>query len=201
MVESRLILILSLVISFLIFLYVKFDKEIRVSLEYGINIESSPYIKAVSNVNKVVIEYSAKARDLIVLSFRKRVLNLNLDFERAGNFKIPLREYLISEPYLKVMKIDPETLVVLVEKIVQKQREVKVNIKGEFDSVMVEPKFVNVVASESQLIGISYIETEEIDVSNMDRGFELKVALKKPFKDVKIEPESVLVRIKISPKN
>ncbi len=201
MVESRLIIILSLLISFLIFLYVKFDKEIRISLEYEINIESSPYIKAVPNVNKVIIEYSAKARNLIVLSFRKRMLNLNLDFERAGSFKLPLREYVISEPYVKVLKINPETLVILVEKIVQKQREVKVNVKGEFDVVIVEPKFVNVTASESQLIGISYIETEEIIVSNRDRSFELKVALKKPFKDMKIEPESVLVRIKISPKN
>ncbi|MCS7245175.1 MAG: YbbR-like domain-containing protein [candidate division WOR-3 bacterium] len=204
MAESRIIFILSIFISLLIFVYAKLDKSINVKFAYSILIQKNEYFRVVPNTDSVYLELSGKAKDLISLAIKKRQLNINFEPMKTGNFKIPIRNYIIVEPHIKLISVYPETLNILVEKIVRKPREVRVNITGSpkegytIDSIIVEPKVVDVIASESQIIGIKYVETNEIDISHRTEDFKTKVALKKFFEDIKIIPESVEVIIKIS---
>ncbi|MEO0151689.1 MAG: YbbR-like domain-containing protein [candidate division WOR-3 bacterium] len=207
MENSKFIVFLSIITSLIIFFYVKINKEVIVSFDYNIRIRAMEYFRVIPETDKITVDLSAKAKDLILLSLKKRNIDISLKVERTGNLSIPIRDYIILDPKIKIIKVYPETLKLFIERIVQKRREVKVNLKGEIlsgyiiDSVIVEPKLVDITASESQMLSILYIQTEDIDISNRNESFETKSALKKPFKDIKIEPESVNVKVIISKKN
>mgnify|MGYP001773608215 CR=1 FL=1 len=205
MEDNKAIFLLSILISSFIFIYVKLDKVIKVNFEYNLKLNYPEYFRIIPSTNKVYVEVSGKAKDLIFLVFRKKLLEINVEPQRTGKLSLPLKDLFTIPNEIKIIRIYPETLNVIIEKIVQKRREVKVNLTGKLkegyilDSIIVEPKFVDVIASESQLLNIPYIQTEEIDISNRLKTFEIKTALKKPFDDVKIVPESVSVKVIINP--
>lgn len=204
MAEFRTIFLLSILISLLIFFYAKFSRTINVKFAYSINVQRNEYFRIVPSIDSVYVEILGKAKDLISIAMKKRQININFEPRKTGNFKILLRDYIVSEANVKIISIYPETLNILVEKIVRKPREVRVNIMGFpkesyiIDSIIVEPKIVDVIASESQIIGIKYVETTEIDISQRTENFKTKVAIKKLSEDIKIIPESVEVIVKIS---
>ncbi len=207
MEDSKFIIFLSIFTSLFIFFYVKFNKNIIVSFDYELRLKGPDYFRIIPQLDKITIDLNAKAKDLILLSLKRRVIDVNLKVEKTGNINIPLRDYIVIDPRIKIIKVHPETLSVFVERIVQKPREVKVSLKGDIlsnyqiDSVIASPKLVDVTGSESQLISILYIQTEDINISNRDKSFQVKVALRKPYRDVKIEPESVNVKVIISKKD
>ncbi|MEO0203338.1 MAG: YbbR-like domain-containing protein [candidate division WOR-3 bacterium] len=198
---------MSIFTSLFIFFYVKFNKNIIVSFDYELRLKYPDYFRIIPQLDKITIDLNAKAKDLILLSLKRRVIDVNLKVEKTGNINIPLRDYIVIDPRIKIIKVHPETLSVFVERIVQKPREVKVSLKGDvlsnyqIDSVIASPKIVDVTGSESQLISILYIQTEDINISNRDKSFQVKVALRKPYRDVKIEPESINVKVIISKKD
>lgn len=207
MEDSKFIIFLSIFTSLFIFFYVKFNKNIIVSFDYELRLKYPDYFRIIPQLDKITIDLNAKAKDLILLSLKRRVIDVNLKVEKTGNINIPLRDYIVIDPRIKIIKVHPETLSVFVERIVQKPREVKVSLKGDvlsnyqIDSVIASPKIVDVTGSESQLISILYIQTEDINISNRDKSFQVKVALRKPYRDVKIEPESINVKVIISKKD
>lgn len=206
MEDNKSIFLLSILISSFIFIYVKLDKVIKVNFDYNLRLNYPDYFRIIPSTNKIYVEVSGKAKDLIFLAFRKKLLEINLEPQRTGNLSLILKDFLTLPNEIKIIRIYPETLNVIIEKIVQKRREVKVNLIGKpkegyiLDSIIVEPKFVDIIASESQFLNIPYIQTEDIDISNRFKTFEIKIALKKPFDNVKIIPESVSVKVIISVK-
>jgi len=204
MEENKAIFFLSILISLFVFVYVKLDKVIIVSFDYHLELNYPDYFRIIPGTNKVYVEVSGKAKDLIFLAFRKKLLEINIEPQRVGNLSIILKDFFTFPKEIKIIRIYPETLNVIIEKIVQKRREVKVNLKGKpkegyfVDSIIVEPKFVDVIASESQSLNIPYIQTEDIDISDRFKTFEIKVPLKKPFGDIKIIPDNVNVKVIIN---
>jgi len=204
MEDNKAIFLLSIFISLFVFIYVKLDKVIRVSFNYHLELNYPDYFRIIPSTNKVYVEVLGKAKDLIFLASRKKSLEINIEPQRVGNLSIILKDFFTFPNEVKIIRIYPETLNVIIEKVVQKRREVKVNLIGKLkegyfiDSIIVEPKFVDVIASESQSLNIPYIQTEDIDISNRFKTFEIKVPLKKFFDDIKIIPESVSVKIIIS---
>ncbi len=204
MENNKAIFLLSFLISLFIFIYVKLDKVIRVSFEYNLELNYPNYFRIIPSTNKIYVEVSAKAKDLFFLAFKKKLLEINIEPQRIGHLSIFLKDFFTFPNEIKIIRIYPETLSVIIEKIVQKRREVKVNLIGKpkegyfVDSIIVEPKFVDVIASESQSLNIPYIQTEDIDISNRSKTFEIKAPLKKPFEDIKVIPESVNVKIIIN---
>ncbi len=206
MEDNKAIFLLSILISLFIFIYVKLDKVIRVNFDYNLKLNYPNYFRIIPSTNKVYVEVSGKAKDLIFLAFRKKLLEINLEPQKTGNLSLIIKDFFTLPNEIKIIRIYPETLNVIIEKIVQKRREVKVNLIGKpkegyiVDSIIVEPKFVDIIASESQFLNIPYIQTEDIDISNRFKTFETKTILKKPFNDIKIVPESVSVKVIISVK-
>jgi len=204
MENNKAIFLLSFLISLFVFIYVKLDKVIRVNFEYNLELNYPNYFRIIPSTNKIYVEVSAKAKDLFFLAFKKKLLEINIEPQRIGHLSIFLKDFFTFPNEIKIIRIYPETLSVIIEKVVQKRREVKVNLIGKpkegyfVDSIIVEPKFVDVIASESQSLNIPYIQTEDIDISNRSKTFEIKLPLKKPFEDIKVIPESVNVKIIIS---
>lgn len=204
MENNKAIFLLSFLISLFVFIYVKLDKVIRVNFEYNLELNYPNYFRIIPSTNKIYVEVSSKAKDLFFLAFKKKLLEINIEPQRIGHLSIFLKDFFTFPNEIKIIRIYPETLSVIIEKIVQKRREVKVNLIGKpkegyfVDSIIVEPKFVDVIASESQFLNIPYIQTEDIDISNRSKTFEIKLPIKKPFEDIKVIPESVNVKIIIN---
>ncbi|WP_077624010.1 CdaR family protein [Sediminibacillus massiliensis] len=101
-------------------------------------------------------------------------------------------------------RVEPETVQVGVDiRSPNKEVPIEVATTGELPddvsvkSIVVEPGNVNVFASEEMLEDISNIQTEEVNLSNIDEGTAMEVSLDPPEGARLLDPEQVKVTIEL----
>jgi hypothetical protein len=204
MEDNKIIFLLSIVITTIIFFYAKFDKVIKINFYYKLKFNYPSYYRIIPEREFVSLQLEGKAKNLILEAIRNKEISINIEgFSKPISY-IKLSDYIPEKTEFKVLKIIPESISISLEKLVQKRREVKVIIKGnieenyKIDSIKYEPNFVDVFGPESELLSSPFIETYEIDITNKKETFKVSVPLRKMYNDIQISPESVNVEVFIS---
>ena len=113
-------------------------------------------------------------------------------------------ESLSLPPYVQVQKIDPQEVDFTFDNLVAKQVNVRVPRIGNvadrlsLDKLDVEPSHVTISGPESELKGITEVDTYPLDLRDIEHDFSRDLALRPHGALTEAAPSSVKVSVKIS---
>ncbi len=199
--NDRFFLILSFLLTFILFTYVRLEKNITASMTFRIEIAHNELVSVEVMDSSATAILKGRAFELLRLAFKERRIRINIDEPPEHRLmRIPLREFLPVEN-VRIVKVKPETLNIFVEPIIERQREVKLNVDMDTSRLRIveytiEPRFVRLRGPESLVKGIYFVKTDRIHIDSS--GFyRFKVVLEKPFTQAIIIPDSVSVEVSV----
>lgn len=202
MESNKFFLTLSFFLTVMLFIYVKMDQVKVIPIDFKVRVEAPGDIRVLPKDSVVRVYIKDKVRNILPLIFSQRYISVPVKSQNVGIVKIYMGEAVkksIEHPYVS---IEPESLVVFVERYKSAKREVRLNIKGKppegyvLEDIVVRPELVDIRAPESMLNGILSVGTEDIDVSSVKGVDTFRVALSVENPMVEIRPDSVEVIVK-----
>ena len=211
---KRFLLFLTLATIFWVF--TKFSREFTASLNTKIEYSNIPETTALSEntVRDIDFDLTANGFEILYYKVKKPSIEINIEdyLDNNGfNFEIPNKN-LIGLIGLKfgssraIKNLSIEDLKVQLDPIVLKSVPIKalksISYKNGFkavDSLRFTPDSVLISGPKKLISEIEYVETEHIEIKNVDRNISRKVAISKPSKDViAIKPQEVTANLKVA---
>jgi YbbR domain-containing protein len=161
-------------------------------------------------IDSVRVRVTGPRRILSHLEPSRLPVTLDLSDAQVGLSSYQLNEKMIHlPPGLTATVLPPDTIQFKFELIVTKGVEVKPRIKGSLEpgyameSLEVTPNRIEIVGAQSELQGISQVQTEAIDLTARRESFEkkVKVAVERPHARPAPGQEEVKVRVAIAEKS
>ena len=207
------------VLSFLVFLLLAFafwfinmlDKERSTELTIPLRYSGMPqqFDITKSNVKSIRIVVKDKGLNLFAYSDKKLkslTIDLNRSFNKRGKIilnndeiRTRLLKYLL--PTTSVLEINPDSLVLIYERLATKELPVVLNSIIETaqqymlsDDVLIEPTSITVYGPQTVLNKIQEIKTEYFELLELEKDKQLVVKLIKP-KGVRLSAEDVKVSV------
>ena len=203
--------ILSFFFAISLWLFVNLKATAESTLHIPVRWESLPSFLEITNevIDSVRVRVAGPRR--ILANFEPSRLPVTLDLSDA---KVGLSNYQINEkmvslpPGLTATLLPPDTIQFKFELIVTKGVEVNPLLEGGLDEgyvvegVEVLPNRVEIVGAQSEVQGISQVDTEAIDVTGRRESFEMKakIVVGRPHAWPSTGQEEVEVRVAIAEK-
>jgi YbbR domain-containing protein len=197
--------LVALFAALILWLHVTTEKIYTVTETIEIRYLNPPKNIAILNPlpDKATAVIRGKGKSLLLLKFSKLAVNVNLARLRPGirTIRIPKDVPFPEERDIKLLELEPESLVVSVDRITSRTVRVKVVTEGEpkegfaFLKAAVLSNRVR-LKGPSQLIGdYPEVETEPIPLKGKDTTFLTVAKLLPPISMTSLSPESVKVKI------
>ena len=203
--------ILSFFFAISLWLFVNLKATAESTLHIPVRWESLPSFLEITNevIDSVRVRVAGPRR--ILANFEPSRLPVTLDLSDA---KVGLSNYQINEkmvhlpPGLTATVLPPDTIQFKFELIVTKGVEVNPLLEGGLDEgyvvegVEALPNRVEIVGAQSEVQGISQVDTEAIDVTGRRESFEMKakIVVGRPHAWPSTGQEEVEVRVAIAEK-
>lgn len=200
--------ILSLFFAVSLWLFVNLKATAETTLQIPVHWENLPGFLEITNevIDSVRVRVMGPRRILSHLEPSRLPVTLDLSDAKVGLSSYQLNEKMIHlPPGLTATVLPPGTIQFKFELIVTKGVEVKARTKGSLEagyaveSLEVTPNRVELVGAQSELQGISQVQTEAIDLTARRESFEkkVKIAVERPHARPATGQEEVKVRVTI----
>ncbi len=196
--------VVSLLLAVLLWVYVTGQEKSEMSFTVPLELTNIPPDMEIINEPPGYITIRVRGNSHILTNIKpgkiKVVLDLSHLKEGKNTFTIT-RESVILPRGLMVTKINPTTLVIRAERVVEKKVSVLLRAKGikRTWKVSLDPPIVTVQGVKSQIRRIRRVKTEELDLTNtnLEPGKTMKrvVELEPPGKGAYLFPDRVTVTI------
>lgn len=203
--NARLFIALLLITSG-IWMIIQLSKTYRTDAFIKLRIENIPIDRVLSSkLMEVDHQITASGFKLLWLDLRSNTINIDLEeFEETGNsYKLITDKIrsILSERYLidgNDISFDENEIVVDYSKREVKYVKVRPNINYTFatgyntvDSIKVIPDSVKISGKKENVDGIDHLETESIQLENVDDSLDQKANLKVPGNNINIGKKEV----------
>jgi YbbR domain-containing protein len=203
--------ILSFFFAVSLWLFVNLKATAENTLQVPLRWESLPnFLEITNEVNDSIrVRVAGPRRILSNLEPKKLTVTLDLSDAKVGLSNYQINEKMIPmPPGLTATVLPPDTIQFKFDLIVTKGVEVRPRLTGSpkeghvVESVEVTPSRVEIVGAQSEVQGMSQVETEPIDLTNRQEGFEtqVKISLKRAHAWPSTGQEQVGVRVAIAEK-
>ncbi len=196
--------LISLLLAVLLWVYVTGQEKSEMSFTVPLELTNIPPNMEIINEPPAYITIRVRGNSHILTNVKpgkiKVVLDLSHLKEGKNTFTLT-RKSVILPRGLVVTKINPTSVVIKAEKVVEKQVKVRLQAKGIKDAwkVSLDPPLVTLQGVKSQIRKVRVVKTRPVDFTNvvLEPGKTLKrvVELEPPGKGIYLFPNRVTVII------
>ncbi len=177
---------ISLVLAVVLWYFVGGDDTVDKNVMAPIEVINLPRDLVISNQFKREIEVTISGSRSQVLSIEKGDITRQVDLAHAvpGTMVISNENHLISVPRgVKVLRTQPDSIILSLDKLIQKQLTVKPVIKGTpaprylLRAITMKPETISITGPQAVLSQVNDLQTRVIDISGMDQPVQLQIPL------------------------
>ena len=177
---------ISLALAVLLWYFVGGDDTVDKNVQVPVEVINLPRDLVISNQFKREIEVTISGPRSLVLKIEKGDITRQVDLTHA----VPGTMVIKNEPHMipvsrgmKVMRIQPDSIIFSLDKLIQKQLEVKPVTKGELaphyilQDIVMKPATISITGPQAVLAQLDVLQTQVIDLSGMSQSRQLQVPL------------------------
>lgn len=177
---------ISLVLAVILWYFVGGDDTVDKNVMAPIEVINLPRDLVISNQFKREIEVTISGSRRQVMKIEKGDVTRQVDLVHAvpGTMVISNENHLISVPRgVKVLRTQPDSIILSLDKLIQKQLVVKPVTKGTLAphhvlrGITMKPETISVTGPQAVLSQINELQTRVIDISGMDQPMQLQIPL------------------------
>lgn len=178
---------ISLALAVALWYFVGGDDTVDKSVTVPIEVINLPRDLVISNQFKQEILVTISGPRKQVLGIDKGDIARQVDLAHAvpGTMVINNENHSISVPRgIKVLRVQPDSLIFSLDKLIQKQLVVKPITKGspaphhELRDIRMKPDAISITGPQAVLADLDVLETEVIDISGLTQSMQLQIPLK-----------------------
>jgi len=177
---------ISLALAVLLWYFVGGDDTVDKNVQVPVEVINLPRDLVISNQFKREIEVTISGPRSLVLKIDKGDITRQVDLTHA----VPGTMVIKNEPHMipvsrgmKVLRIQPDSIIFSLDKLIQKQLGVKPVTKGELAShyilqdIVMKPATISITGPQAVLAQLDALQTQVIDISGMTQSRQLQVPL------------------------
>ncbi|MFH2124494.1 MAG: CdaR family protein [Pseudomonadota bacterium] len=177
---------ISLALAVLLWYFVGGDDTVDKNVMVPIEVINLPRDLVISNQFKREIEVTVSGPRSLVLKIEKGDITRQVDLGHAvaGTMVIKNENQSIPVPRgMKVLRTQPDSIIFSLDKLIQKQLAVKPETKGTLaphhilQDIVMKPETISITGPQAVLAQLSFLPTQVIDISGMDKPIQLQVPL------------------------
>lgn len=177
---------ISLALAVLLWHFVGGNDTVNKSVMVPVEVINLPRDLVISNQFKREIEVTLSGPRNQVLGIEKGDLRRQVDLAKAvpGTMVINNENQMISVPRgVKVQRIQPDSIILSLDKLIQKQLVVKPVTKGNVAShfvlkdIKMKPETISITGPQAVLSQLDGLQTEPLDISGMNQSVQLQIPL------------------------
>lgn len=204
--ENITIKIISIALSLFLWFFVTFKGQSETSLEVPLEFKNTPSDMEIlrQSVKKINLSISARERILREISNNNIRVVVDLSNVKFGENSIPITKSSVKLPRgVEVLRIDPSTIKLNMDKKEQKNVIVKASITGKpekgfvIESINVTPSSISIEGAKKELDRIRVIKTEPIDIEGIRENFTVQAKIDPGGKIFRSEKDTVYVNIRL----
>lgn len=178
---------ISLALAIALWYFVGGDDTVDKSVTVPIEVINLPRDLVISNQFKQDITVTISGPRKQVLAIDKGDVARQVDLARAvpGTMVINNENHSISVPRgVKVLRVQPDSIIFSLDKLIQKQLAVKPITKGNpashhsLQDIKMKPDAISITGPQAVLAELDALETEIIDISGLTQSTQLQIPLK-----------------------
>ncbi len=202
--------LLSLFFAIFLWYFVVGEDKVDMNVVVPVEIVNLPRNLVISNQFKKELDVLVSGQRRLITGLSGQHISRSVDLSDAGPGKVVVHNEPDAIPFprgVSVLRIQPTSLTLLLDKLIQKELRVKAVIKGapaagyELAGLQLEPTSIVIAGPAGVLSGEDYLKTNKIDIANMKAPTlkEVTLNLKPAIADL-IGETVVTARIKIREK-
>jgi YbbR domain-containing protein len=204
--EKAIAFSIAFLFALCLWFIVNLSRDFTVTVQVPIQLVNIPDDVALSSdvPEYASVNISGEGWKLIPLYSNPPKISLTAE-SRQINLIEQMRNQVGAFSDLNVLQVEPIVLNIETEEKTTKRvpvvSRVDLGFRSQYGLVQtpaMEPDSVTVTGGRSKLAEIEYWETEEAEISNINRSMERRVELASPARGMAVEPSSVLYRIEVS---
>jgi YbbR domain-containing protein len=177
---------ISLALAVLLWYFVGGDDTVDKNVQVPVEVINLPRDLVISNQFKREIEVTISGPRSLVLKIEKGDITRQVDLTHA----VPGTMVIKNEPHMipvsrgmKVLRIQPDSIIFSLDKLIQKQLGVKPVTKGELaphyilQDIVMKPATISITGPQAVLAQLDVLQTQVIDISGMSQSGQLQVPL------------------------
>lgn len=177
---------ISLGLAIMLWYFVGGEDIVNKNVMVPVEIINLPRDLVISNQFKKEIEVSVSGPRSLVLNMGKGSITRQIDLEKAtpGTMVLENSNDVIAVPRgVKVLRIQPKSVILSLDKLIQKQFPVNPVTSGELavdyilKSIRMEPDSISITGPQTVLEKFDVLRTRVIDIQGLNKSTELQVPL------------------------
>ncbi len=204
--ENLTIKIISIALALFLWFFVTFKGQTETSLDIPLEFKNTPSDMEVFKQSAKKISVSISARERILKEISQNDIRVVVDISnvKLGENSIPITKSSIKLPRgIEILRIDPSTVKLLVDKKEQKTIPVRPVITGKpekgfiISAVEVNPPLIKIEGAQKELDRIRLIKTEPIDIEGISESITVQAKIDPEGKIFRIDKDIVYVKVKV----
>lgn len=204
--ENLTIKIISIALAVFLWFFVTFKGQTETSLDVPLEFKNTPSEMEVFKQSAKKITVSISARERILREIAQNDIRVIVDLSnvKLGENSIPLTKSSVKLPRgVEILRIDPSTVKLYLDKKEQKAVPVKAVITGKpqkgfiVSSVEINPSSINIEGAKRELDRIRLIKTEPIDIEGIKDNLTIQAKIDPEGKIFRTDKDTVYVTVKI----
>lgn len=204
--ENLTIKIISIALALFLWFFVTFKGQTETSLDIPLEFKNTPSDMEVfkQTVKKISVSISARERILREINHNDIRAIVDISNIKVGENSIPITKSSIKIPRgIEILRIDPSTVKLVVDKKEQKTIPVKPVLTGKpskgfiISEIEVNPSLIRIEGAQKELDRIRLIKTEPIDVDGISESITVHVKIDPEGKIFRTDKDIVYVKIKV----
>lgn len=177
---------ISLALAVLLWYFVGGDDTVDKNVQVPVEVINLPRDLVISNQFKREIDVTISGPRSLVLKIEKGDITRQVDLTHA----VPGTMVIKNEPHLipvsrgmKVLRIQPDSIIFSLDKLIQKQLVVKPVTQGELaahyilQDIVMKPETISLTGPQAVLAQVDVLQTQVIDISGLAQSKQLQVPL------------------------
>ncbi len=204
--ENLTIKIISIALALFLWFFVTFKGQTETSLDIPLELKNTPSDMEVFKQSVKKISVSISARERILKEITQNDIRVVVDISnvKLGENSIPITKSSIKLPRgIEILRIDPSTVKLLVDKKEQKTIPVRPVITGKpakgfiVSDIEVNPSLIRIEGAQKELDRIRLIKTEPIDIEGISESITVQAKIDPEGKIFRIDKDIVYVKVKV----
>lgn len=204
--ENLTIKIISIALALFLWFFVTFKGQTETSLDIPLEFKNTPSDMEVFKQSAKKISVSISARERILKEISQNDIRVVVDISnvKLGENSIPITKSSIKLPRgIEILRIDPSTVKLVVDKKEQKTIPVRPVIIGKpvkgfiISDIEVNPPLIRIEGAQKELDRIRLIKTEPIDIDGISESITVQVKIDPEGKIFRTDKDIVYVKIKV----
>lgn len=199
--------LISLFLALFLWYFVVGEDKVEMNVSVPVEIVNLPRNLVISNQYRKQLDVMVSGQRSLIKGIADQHISRTVDLANAKTGKVIVNNTpdSISLPWgINVLRVQPDNLTLLLDKLVHKDLEIRPRISGTLDngyklrSVELEPPMINITGPESILAGEDFVYTRNINISNLKQktSKEITLDLKPAIADLLGETVvTVLIRV------